>query len=136
MEKPDGHESLRAAEGSCCRPFVNWSQAAERSPDDRIHRRDVWFVLCDLVPPPSGCAEQAGFTAETANVALRGGHSLVVLQVIVGAASASEPPEQTFGDGAVLVLNIVQLAVGILMLVVSGLYMIRREARLRRRQDT
>ena len=42
-----------------------------------------------------------------------------VLQVVVGAASASEPPEQTFGDGAVLVLNIVQLAVGILMLVQS-----------------
>ena len=42
-----------------------------------------------------------------------------ILQVIIGAASASETPEETFGEGAVLLLNVVQLAVGILMLVQS-----------------
>ena len=42
-----------------------------------------------------------------------------VFQVMVGAAAGSAPPEETFGEGAVLLLNLVQLAVGILMLVQS-----------------
>jgi hypothetical protein len=42
-----------------------------------------------------------------------------VFQIVLGAAASSETPEETFGEGTVLLLNVVQLAVGILMLVQS-----------------
>ena len=42
-----------------------------------------------------------------------------VFQVIVGAAAESASPEETLGAGTVLLLNLVQLAVAILMLVQS-----------------
>ena len=42
-----------------------------------------------------------------------------VFQFIVGIAAGSAPPEQTSGAGAALLLNVVQLAVGILMVVQS-----------------
>ena len=42
-----------------------------------------------------------------------------VVQFMLGAAAASAPLEELFGEGAVLFLNVVQLAVGILMLVQS-----------------
>ena len=42
-----------------------------------------------------------------------------VFQFMLGAAAASAPLEEIFGEGGVLLLNVVQLAVGILMLVQS-----------------
>ena len=40
-----------------------------------------------------------------------------MLQAIVAIASGSAPPEQTIGAGASLLLNLCQLAIGILMVV-------------------
>ena len=42
-----------------------------------------------------------------------------VVQFMLGVAAASAPLEEILGEGAVLFLNVVQLAVGILMLVQS-----------------